>query len=99
VEAAEGTDIMLARLAELRSSGRIRAIGGVLVKAPTPGQDRRMDLPTIGPHTIEGAARARLNGLAVVAGSSIVAEAERIGPAADRERLFVIGVRDETAEQ
>jgi UDP-2,3-diacylglucosamine hydrolase len=99
VEAAEGTDIMLARLAELRSSGRIRAIGGVLVKAPTPGQDRRMDLPTIGPHTIEGAARARLNGLAVVAGSSIVAEAERIGSAADRERLFVIGVRDETAEQ
>jgi DUF1009 family protein len=99
VEAAEGTDLMLARLAELRSSGRIRAVGGVLVKAPTPGQDRRMDLPTIGPHTIEGAARAGLDGLAVVAGSSIVAEPERISAAADRERLFVTGVRDETAAQ
>lgn len=96
VEAAEWTDIMLARLAELRSSGRIRAVGGVLVKAPTPGQDRRMDLPTIGPHTVEGAARAGLNGLAVVAGSSIVAEPERIGAAADRANLFVVGVADGT---
>jgi UDP-2,3-diacylglucosamine hydrolase len=99
VEAAEGTDIMLARLAELRSGGRVRAVGGVLVKAPTPGQDRRMDLPTIGPQTIESAARAGLGGIAVVAGSTVVAEPERIGTAADRERLFVVGVRGETAEQ
>ena len=56
---------MLARLAELRAGGRIRAVGGVLVKAPTPGQDRRIDLPTIGPQTIEGAARAGLVGVAV----------------------------------
>jgi DUF1009 family protein len=98
VEAAEGTDLMLARLAESRTSGRIRAIGGVLVKAPILGQDRRMDLPTFGPHTIEGAARARLNGVAVVAGSSIVAEPERTSAAADRERLFVIGARDEAVK-
>jgi DUF1009 family protein len=97
VEAAEGTDIMLARLAELRSIGRIRAVGGVLVKAPTPGQDRRMDLPSIGPLTVEGAARAGLAGIAVVAGSTVVAEPEHLAAAADRERLFVLGVRDETA--
>ena len=43
--------------------------------------------------------RAGLAGIAVVAGSTVVAEPERIGAAADRERLFVVGVRDETAEQ
>jgi DUF1009 family protein len=99
VEAAEGTDHMLARLAELRRSGRVRAVGGVLIKAPTPGQDRRLDLPTIGPHTIEGAARAELDGLAVVAGSSIVAEPERTAALADRAKLFVLGVRNEASER
>ena len=51
VEAAEGTDAMLAHLADLRGSGRIRSLAGVgvLIKAPKPGQDRRVDLPSIGP--------------------------------------------------
>jgi DUF1009 family protein len=99
VEAAEGTDNMLARLAELRDAGRIRAVGGTLVKAPTPGQDRRMDMPTIGPRTVEGAARAGLAGIAVVAGSTVVAEPDVTRAAADRERLFVVGVRDEAPER
>ena len=84
-----------ARLAELRAGGRIRAVGGVLVKAPTPSQDRRLDLPTIGPQTIESAARARLVGVAVIAGSTIVAEAERIAALADDAKCFVLGVRHE----
>ena len=76
VEAAEGTDAMLGRIAELRTRGRIAApLGtGVLVKAPKPQQDRRFDLPAIGPRTVEEAARAGLAGIAVVAGSTIVAE-------------------------
>src|SRR5215470_10415078 len=87
IEAAEGTDRMLARIAELRQSGRIGGASGrgVLVKAAKRGQDRRLDLPSIGPQTIEGAARAGLAGIAVVAGSTIVAEPERISAAADRE--------------
>jgi UDP-2,3-diacylglucosamine hydrolase len=97
IEAAEGTDQMLARIAELRRIGRIAAPTrrGVLVKAPKRGQDRRLDLPSIGPRTVEGAAQAGLAGIAVVAGSTVVAEPERIAAAADRERLFVLGVRDE----
>jgi UDP-2,3-diacylglucosamine hydrolase len=99
IEAAEGTDRMLARIAELRQSGRITAATGhgVLVKAAKRGQDRRVDLPSIGPRTVEGAARAGLAGIAVVAGSTIIAEPGLTGAAADRERLFVIGVRDEMA--
>ena len=51
VEAAEGTDHMLARGRELRrAASGDSPTGGVLVKAPKPGQDRRFDLPSVGPH-------------------------------------------------
>jgi DUF1009 family protein len=97
VEGAEGTDGLLARIAEMRKSGRIRAGPGtgVLVKAPKPQQDRRFDLPVIGPQTVEGAARAGLAGIAVVAGSAMVAEADRLAALADRTGLFVVGVRND----
>jgi DUF1009 family protein len=94
VEAADGTDLMLERLAELRTMGRIHARqgGGVLVKAPKPMQDRRIDLPSVGPRTVEGAARAGLAGIAVVAGSTIVAEPDRIAAVADGAGVFVVGI-------
>ena len=96
VEAAEGTDHMLARVAELRRKGRIGTpVGvGVLVKAPKPGQDRRFDLPSIGPRTIEGVAGAGLAGIAVIAGATVVAEPDAIAKAADRAKLFVLGLRE-----
>jgi DUF1009 family protein len=99
VEAAEGTDEMLAQLAELRRKGRIRSSGGVLVKAPKPGQDRRIDLPTIGPQTIAGAARAGLAGIAIVAGEAIMAEPARVVQVADRERIFIVGMRQDRIER
>jgi DUF1009 family protein len=97
VEAAEGTDQMLERLAELRRSGRIQARDGigVLVKAPKPDQDRRIDLPSIGPRTVEGVKRAGLAGIAVAADSTIVAEPGRIVAAADNADVFVVGVDDD----
>jgi len=98
VEAAEGTDLMLERLADLRNDGRVRTpIGtGVLVKAPKPNQDRRYDLPSIGPATVSGASRAGLAGIAVVAGATIVAEPAAVIAAADRAGLFVVGVDEAT---
>jgi len=94
VEGPEGTDQALARVAELRRSGRIRSPAGtgVLIKAPKLGQDNRIDLPAIGPSTVDAASAAGLVGIAVVAGSTVVAEPERIAAAADRARMFVIGV-------
>jgi DUF1009 family protein len=71
----------------------------VLVKAAKRNQDRRVDLPSIGPRTVEGAARAGLAGIAVIAGSTVIAEADRIAEVADRERLFVVGIRDGTTDQ
>lgn len=96
VEAAEGTDQMLDRVAELRRNKRFRAPlnTGVLVKAPKPGQDRRFDLPSIGPRTIDGLAAAGLAGLAVVAGGTIAAEPQELVEKADRAGLFVIGLNE-----
>jgi len=94
VEDIEGTDGLLARIANLRQKGRIRAPEkrGVLVKAPKRGQDLRFDLPTIGPRTIEGAANAKLAGIAVVAGNTLVAEPQAMIETADAGGLFVMGV-------
>ena len=94
IEAAEGTDGMLARIAELRGSGRLgmRPGVGVLVKAPKPEQDRRMDMPSIGPATVEAVLRAQLAGIAVLAGGVIVAEPAALAAAADRAGIFVAGV-------
>ena len=94
VEAIEGTDQMLERVAELRANGRIRASSGtgVVVKAPKPNQDRRFDLPSIGPQTVAAAARAGLAGLAVVGGATIMAEPAKLVQAADRSNLFVVAM-------
>src|ERR1700704_1104774 len=94
VEDIEGTDGLLARVARLRAEGRIRAKAarGVLVKAPKSGQDLRFDLPTLGPKTIEGAAKAQLAGVAVVAGNTIVVEPQTMIEAADAAGLFVTGL-------
>jgi DUF1009 family protein len=93
IEAAEGTDAMLARVAEMRASGRLRFAGpaGVLVKAPKRGQDLRLDMPAIGPKTIEGAAKAQLRGAAVAAGRVLIVERERLAREADAAGLFVTG--------
>jgi DUF1009 family protein len=93
IEAAEGTDAMLDRVAAMREQGRIRLPpgAGVLVKAPKRRQDRRFDLPSIGPGTVERAVRAGLAGVAVIAGATIVAEPQRLIEAADRAGLFVVG--------
>ncbi len=93
VEAAEGTDAMLARVADMRASGRLSFKGpaGVMVKAPKRGQDLRLDMPAVGPRTIEGAAKARLRGVALAAGRVLVAERARCAREADAADLFVCG--------
>jgi UDP-2,3-diacylglucosamine hydrolase len=94
VEDIEGTDGLLARVARLRSEGRIRAEArrGVLVKAPKQGQDLRFDLPTVGVRTVEGASGAGLAGIAIAAGNAIVAEPQVMIEAADAAGVFVIGL-------
>lgn len=88
VEAAEGTDAMLERCAGLRAeAGR----AGVLVKRPKPGQELRVDLPTIGADTVRRAIAAGLKGVAVEAGLSLVLDRDAVVAAADANGLFVYG--------
>lgn len=93
IEGPEGTDRMLARVAEIAKPGpfRRRPFGGVLVKGPKLGQDLRVDLPAIGPRTIVNAARAGIAGIAVASGGTIVLDRARTVAEADRLGLFLIG--------
>jgi DUF1009 family protein len=93
VEAAEGTDAMIARIAQLpehlRGSQRRRK--GVLVKARKPTQDGKTDLPVIGTQTVANAARVGLTGIAVEAGASLIVNKHAVAEAADKAGLFVFG--------
>lgn len=94
LEGAEGTDAMLERCAALRANGRIRSKGtaGVLVKAAKPSQDLRVDLPTVGPRTIELASAAGLEGIAVEAGRALIADQAATIRKADEAGLFIYGI-------
>lgn len=88
VEGAEGTEQLIARCAPLALEGP----GGVLVKLAKPEQERRADLPTIGPKTIEQAASAGLRGIAVEAGGALIVDRAETIDAADRRGLFLVGI-------
>lgn len=94
LEGAEGTDAMLERCAELKRIGRIRSRGqaGVLVKTAKPNQDLRVDLPAVGPRTIELAVAAGLAGIAVEAQGALIAERDETIRKADEARLFLVGI-------
>lgn len=91
VEAQEGTDAMLARVALLPDSirGRAQARRGVLAKRPKPVQDRRVDLPVIGVSTVENAARAGLAGVVAPAGGALILGEAAVAEAADQAGVFV----------
>ena len=97
IEAAEGTDAMLRRCADLPSEFRgyepDEEIGprGILLKRPKPGQELRVDLPTIGLQTVLGAKAAGLAGIAIEAEAGLIIDREEVAKAADEAGLFVFG--------
>ncbi|WP_374470575.1 LpxI family protein [Phenylobacterium sp.] len=94
VEAQEGTDAMLSRVADLPHAlrGSPEAPRGVLAKAPKPIQETRVDLPTIGLATVEGVARAGLAGIVGEAGRLLVLDREAVIQLADELGVFIVGV-------
>ena len=85
VEAAEGTDALLSRCGRLKREGP----GGVLVKKRKTGQETRVDLPTIGPETIRGAAAAGLRGVAIEADGVLILDRDETVRLAEEAGLFV----------
>ena len=98
VEAQEGTDALLKRVAELPAHlrGKPGAGVGVLAKAPKPIQETRVDLPVIGLATVQGAARAGLAGIVGEAGRLLVLDREATIALADELGVFILGVDRET---
>ncbi|MCX8501406.1 MAG: UDP-2,3-diacylglucosamine diphosphatase LpxI [Alphaproteobacteria bacterium] len=89
VEAIEGTDALIERATMLRRDG----LGGVLVKIVKPGQDRRFDLPTLGPETVSRAAAAGLRGIGFEAGSVIILNGAEAIARADEAGIFLFGMK------
>lgn len=77
VESIQGTDALLTFVAQTRG-GLKPTSGGVLIKRAKPGQDLRVDMPTIGPATIDAAQDAGLDGIALQAGHVLVVERDKV---------------------
>ncbi len=89
VEAIEGTDALIERAGKLKREGPRR---GVLIKAKKPGQERRVDLPTIGVDTVDRVAAAGFAGIAIEAGSALIVDRDDVARRADAAGIFVVGV-------
>lgn len=90
IVAREGAGGTMRLLSDVAASGAAK--GGVLVKIAKPGQERRVDLPSVGADTVAQAAKAGLAGIALEAGGSLVIGREAVAQAADAAGLFVVGV-------
>lgn len=93
IEGVEGTDRMIARAGERRGGGDGER-RGVLVKRPKPEQDLRVDMPAIGPATVDGVDAAGLAGIAVEADKVLIAERALALEKANAAGVFIEGVRD-----
>jgi len=85
VEAAEGTD------ATIRRAGEVAGPGATVVKGLRTGQDRRFDLPAVGPGTIAAMVEAQASCLAVEAGATLVLDLEATRTLADRAGIACTG--------
>jgi DUF1009 family protein len=87
VEALEGTD------ACIRRGGELARDGAVVVKAVKPNQDRRFDLPAVGPETIAVMRDVKAQVLAIEAGGTLVMDEDEMVRAADKGGIAVVGIR------
>ena len=85
VEAIEGTD------ETIRRGGRLGGAGVTVIKAARPGQDRRFDLPVVGPDTIATLGEVGARALAVEAGSVLLLEGPAVVEEADRRGIAIWG--------
>lgn len=96
-ERRDGTDAMLRRIAEQTQTGNQTKKQGVLVKLCKPQQDKRADLPTIGPLSVINAHKAGLSGIAIEAGHSFILDKENVIKEADKYGIFIAGISREAS--
>ncbi len=93
VEAQEGTQAMLARVATLPQTqrGTLDNRKGALAKVAKPIQDLRLDMPTIGLQTVEDVAAAGLAGIVGRAGNLLILDKPNVFARADQLGIFIHG--------
>jgi UDP-2,3-diacylglucosamine hydrolase len=64
-----------------------------VVKAVKPDQDRRFDLPAVGPDTIDTIREAKGRVLAMEAGATLVMDLDRMVEKADKAKVVLLGIR------
>ena len=92
IEGKAGTDAMLKEIALNGSKKELNDRLGVLAKLLKPGQESRVDLPTIGPRTVMLAAEAGLSGIVLHASNGFIMEREEVVRLADKHDMFVVGL-------
>jgi DUF1009 family protein len=86
VEALEGTNAMIER------AGKLCKIGGwTMIKVANTEQDMRVDVPTIGVHTIEELRKAGAGCLVLEAGKTVMLEKAKVLELADQYKIAVVG--------
>ena len=88
MEAIEGTDALINRCGEIKRNGK----GPILVKLCKPQQDMSLDMPTIGPTTIDHAAFRGFRGIIFQAGKTLLIDPQQVAENADAAKMFVYGV-------
>ncbi|MEL6171080.1 MAG: UDP-2,3-diacylglucosamine diphosphatase LpxI [Pseudomonadota bacterium] len=63
--------------------------GGILYKAPKPGQELRVDMPVIGPGTVQGAVKAGLDGIVISSRGVMVLEQDKVRQLLQEHALFL----------
>ena len=86
VEAIEGTAKMIKRAGELCKKG-----GWTLLKTEKPNQDKRFDVPCVGPDTIENLKNNNAKCLVVEAGKTIIIDKPETIKLADRLKVPIVG--------
>lgn len=86
LEGLEGTAKMLLRTKELNKGDAI------LVKMPKKGQTLKIDMPTIGPETVQQCIDANLQGIVIKAESTVVLNQKEVTENANNADLFIISI-------
>jgi DUF1009 family protein len=89
IEAAEGTDSMIRRAGQIKRG----VLGPVLVKMSKPGQERRADLPTVGPETVRLAVSCGFRGLALEEGGTLLLDSDIVKDIASKANFFIVGIK------
>lgn len=84
-----GPDAPVAGPVKAVPSDFARPSGGILFKGAKPGQDMRIDMPVIGPDTVNGVATAKLNGIVLEAGSAFILDVNATMQAAEKSGIFI----------